>query len=80
MKKIDIHCHVAPFPQYQIGIPDTSRTMNATEQLAVHDKLNVDIGVLLTCVSPEGTWGSAAIMPRNSWQTSIRIGLCGSAT
>ena len=57
MKKIDIHCHVAPFPQYQISIPDTSRTMNATEQLAVHDKLNVDIGVLLTCVSPEGTWG-----------------------
>ena len=57
MKKIDIHCHVAPFPQYQIGIPDTSRTISATEQLAIHDKLNVEIGVLLTCVSPEGTWG-----------------------
>lgn len=56
MKKIDIHCHVTPFPQYQRIRENGSRSLDATERIAIHDKLNVDIGVLLPLVSPESLW------------------------
>ena len=56
MKKIDIHCHVTPFPQYKIKRENGTRSLDAREQIAIHDKRNVDIGVLLPCVSPECLW------------------------
>lgn len=54
MKKIDIHCHVSLFPKYDLPRVNGTKTMSAKEQLSVHDKLNVDIGVILPIISPEG--------------------------
>ncbi len=56
MKKIDIHCHVSLFPEYVLPRLNGTRSMSAQEQISVHDKLNVDIGVILPCISPEGIW------------------------
>lgn len=56
MKKIDIHCHVTAFPQYSPIRPDGGRTLDAKEQMSIHDRLNVDIGVLLPDASPEGIY------------------------
>ena len=56
MKKIDIHCHVALFPEYVLPRANGTRTMSIEEQIEVHDKLNVDHGVILPCISPEGIW------------------------
>ncbi len=60
MKKIDIHCHVLPFPEYHIPRLNGTRSMSVEEQIIVHDKLDVDVGVILPCVSPEGIWGNGS--------------------
>ena len=56
MKKIDIHCHVSLFPEYDLPRLNGTKTMSAEEQISVHDKLNVELGVILPIVSPEGIW------------------------
>lgn len=59
MKKIDIHCHVAAFPQYQN--PDNPyNNLSAEEFIKEHDKLDVDLGVILPVVSPECTSGTGS--------------------
>ena len=56
MKKIDIHCHITAFPEYAPRRFNGSRTLDVNEQIAIHDKLNVDVGVILPGVSAEGTF------------------------
>ncbi|MBQ2840763.1 MAG: amidohydrolase family protein [Oscillospiraceae bacterium] len=56
MKKIDIHCHVTAFPQYAPPRHNGTNTLSAEQQILIHDKLNVDIGVLLPDCSPEGIY------------------------
>lgn len=57
IKKIDIHSHVTAFPDY---VPprkhDMHRFLNKEEQIEIHDKLNVEMGVLLPIVAPECMW------------------------
>jgi len=56
VKKIDIHCHVSMFTEYDLPRLNGTKTMSIEEQITVHDKLGVDIGVILPCISPEGIW------------------------
>ena len=53
MKKIDIHCHVVAFPQYMAKRPDGNHFLTVEEQLSVHERVNVEKGVLLPVVAPE---------------------------
>ncbi len=56
MKKIDIHCHVLEYSQYAPKGPRGIQLMSPEEQLEVHDKLNVDFGVILPSTMPEAQW------------------------
>ncbi len=59
MKKIDIHCHVAAFPQYQN--PDNPyNNLSAEGFIEEHNKLDVDFGVILPIVSPECSSGTGS--------------------
>ena len=58
MKKIDIHCHVVAFPEYSTKRLDGNKYLSAEEQLAVHEKLNVDLGVLLPITTQEAHWAT----------------------
>ena len=53
MKKIDIHCHVIAFPEYMAKRPDGNHFLTVEEQLMVHERTNVEKGVLLPVVAPE---------------------------
>lgn len=53
MKKIDIHCHVVAFPEYMAKRPDGNHFLTVEEQLSVHERTNVEKGVLLPVVAPE---------------------------
>lgn len=90
MRKIDIHCHVSLFPEYDLPRLNGTKTMSAEEQIMVHDKLNVDMGVILPCISPEGIWknGSNAVAKalceknpgRFSWFCNIDPRMGGNTT
>ena len=56
MKKIDIHCHVNAFPEYSSKTPNGIRMLTLDEELDVFDELNIEKGVILPLVSPEGQW------------------------
>ena len=56
MKKIDMHSYVTAFPQYVAPHADGSRFLSAEEQIALQEKLNIDISVLTTIIAPEGQW------------------------
>ena len=57
MKKIDIHCHVIVFPEYSPKYHLTgTQILTAEEQIAIHDKTNVGLGVLLPISAPECQW------------------------
>ena len=56
MKKIDIHTHVLAFPEFCPPRPDGGKILSAEQQLAVHEKLNVDKAVLLPSGGLEGQW------------------------
>ena len=56
IKKIDLHCYVTAFPQYAAPHKDGGRFMSAQEQIAFQDKLNIDYGVIVPILSPEGQW------------------------
>lgn len=57
MKKIDMHCHITSFPDF---VPpkrrDKQRFLNMEEQIEVHDKLDVEMGVILPIIAPERMW------------------------
>lgn len=57
MKKIDMHCHMTAFPDYAPPRKWAGyRFLCLEEQLEVHDKLNVEKGVILPIVAPECQW------------------------
>ena len=57
MKKIDIHTHLTAFPDI---VPPRKwagyRFLCMEEQLEIHDKLNVELGVILPIIAPEAQW------------------------
>ena len=55
IKKIDIHAHVTAFPDLiPINKYTGCRMLNGQELVDIYDKLNIEKGVLLPIVSPEG--------------------------
>lgn len=55
IKKIDIHAHVTAFPELIPAVKFTGYRMVAAEEiLEFYEKLNIERGVLLPIVSPEG--------------------------
>ena len=53
IKKIDIHAHATPFPEYYPPYMGGSRMVAAEEVIAFYDKLNIEKGLLLPISSPE---------------------------
>ena len=56
MKKIDIHTHLTLYPDIVPRRLDGSRFLCTEEQIAIHDKLNVDFAVILPLTAPEAQW------------------------
>lgn len=57
MKKIDIHSHVTAWPNFAPPKKGDGCTfLGMEDQLRIHDKLDVEIGVILPIVSPECMW------------------------
>lgn len=56
MKKIDLHTHLTLYPDLVPTRLNGSRFLCAEEQLEVHDKLNVELGVILPLIAPEAQW------------------------
>ena len=55
IKKIDIHAHIVAFPQWTPAHPGSGYRMLSTEELIkMYDELDIERGVLLPIVSPEG--------------------------
>lgn len=55
IKKIDIHAHATAFPELvPVNKYTDYRMVNAEEIIEFYDKLNIEKGVLLPLVSPEG--------------------------
>lgn len=53
IKKIDIHAHATPFPQYSPRLYGGERLISAEELIKKYDELNIEKGVLLPLASPE---------------------------
>ena len=54
-KKIDIHAHIVAFPQWTPAHPASGYRMLSPEELIeMYDRLDIERGVLLPIVSPEG--------------------------
>lgn len=56
MKKIDMHCHVVAFPEYAPTRRNGYQFLSMEDQLEIHDKLNVEMGVILPIIAPECQW------------------------
>ena len=57
MKKIDIHTHITAFPHLACPRKWAKHTfLGLDDQLKIHDKLNVDYGVILPIIAPEAQW------------------------
>ena len=56
MKKIDLHCHMTAFPDYTPKRKNGHQFLSMEEQLEVHDKLDVEMGVILPLIAPECRW------------------------
>jgi len=56
VKKIDLHTHLTLYPDLVPTRLNGSRFLCAEEQLEVHDKLNVELGVILPLIAPEAQW------------------------
>ena len=56
MKKIDLHTHLTLYPDLVPTRLNGSRFLCVEEQLEVHDKLNVELGVILPLIAPEAQW------------------------
>ena len=55
IKKIDIHAHANAFTFLEIQ-QSSKNTMNGKELMDIYDKLDIEKGVLLPVVAPEGQW------------------------
>ena len=58
MKKIDIHCHIDAFPEFSTCRMSGEKFLTVQEQLDIHDKLGVDMGIILPIIAPEAQWTS----------------------
>ena len=56
MKKIDMHCHVVAFPEYAPKRRDGHQFLSMEQQLEIHDKLDVEMGVVLPIIAPDCQW------------------------
>ena len=57
VRKIDIHAHVTIYPDIVPKLQITNeRFLSSNELIAFYDRLNIEKGVLLPIVSPEGQW------------------------
>lgn len=54
LKKIDLHAHVTIFPQWIPHHSDGNRILTPQELIGMYDTLDIERGVLLPIVSPEG--------------------------
>ena len=62
IKKIDIHAHASLFPDLIPPHKPSGSYMPGTEQLLeMYDRLNIEMGVLLPIISPEGQWSQISI-------------------
>ena len=52
-KKIDIHAHVTPFPEFAPPIATGMPMLSAAQQIQLYDELGIDKGVLLPLTSSE---------------------------
>lgn len=52
-KKIDIHAHAAPFPEFSPPIQEDSPLISAEQIISFYDDLGIEKGVLLPLTSPE---------------------------
>ena len=52
-KKIDIHAHVSPFPEYAPPLQSGAPMLTAAQQIQFYDELNIEKGVLLPLTSSE---------------------------
>ena len=52
-KKIDVHAHVSPFPEYAPPLMSGSPMLTAAQQIQFYDDLNIEKGVLLPLTSSE---------------------------
>jgi hypothetical protein len=53
LKKIDIHAHAIPFPEYAPKWNMDHTWISGEDLIDIYDKLNVEKGVLLPLASPE---------------------------
>ncbi len=53
IKKIDIHTHVCPFPEYYPGRKDGGTFCSAAEMIKIYDEINVEKGVILPLSSSD---------------------------
>lgn len=57
IRKIDIHAHVTVYPNLVPKLQSTGqRFLSEQELLAFYDRLNIEKGILLPLISPEGQW------------------------
>ena len=57
VKKIDVHAHVTIYPDIVPKLQITGqRFLSMDEQIEMYDCLNIEKGVLLPIISPEGQW------------------------
>ncbi len=57
IKKIDIHAHITVHPEIVPKLKITGQRMLSTKELiGFYDELNIEKGVLLPLVAPEGQW------------------------
>jgi len=53
IKKIDIHAHVSPFPDWAPKAPSGYPMVSADKLISFYDDLNIEYGMLLPITSPE---------------------------
>lgn len=56
IKKIDIHAHVTPFPEYAPPLPHGGRFVSAEDLIGFYEILGIEKGVLLPLATPEATY------------------------
>ena len=62
IKKIDIHAHAALFPELTpLRTWDQGRMLSGKELACKYDQLNIEKGVLLPIVSPEGAFSTISV-------------------
>lgn len=60
IRKIDVHAHAVPFPQYIPINGNGTRMVSVPELLKFYDDLNIEKGILLPLVAPESMYETIA--------------------